>query len=389
MRKNLFKFSSAGQSLNGAPSTLALQWLWHKLCYSNCRHERTQNNLKLQTESIMTSDAIIDLIVHYDEAVNAGMSVADQVDFLTSNYKLLGETCGIYRDPINRNVITNFRPLQFLFASTSHIWALYDPGVLKTLPYDRQVILAQIGSHHYETRFVYTKIVNSTTLPLKTRALFCAARMDGSVWTEQPKFFENYYRFLCLGKQLHGEPEPDYPTTFSPRHFYRNLSPYYESHLPQKLAEAINSDNVAQFSIALALCNRQLSKNLILHLLRQQAINILTANLTAIDKFLSFEKTILFCASSVHEPVATSLLSAIESAAPDSIRNASDIFGNNALWYLFYREGSNRFSAPKQEKSIETLLIDAGCDPHHLNCIGLDYAATAAARQQLQRVDMC
>ena len=343
----------------------------------------------------MTKEAAINLVSHYDELVNAGMAVTDQVDFLTSNYKLLGEMCDVYRDPMRRNIISGFdniingfAPSEFLFQTSSHAWDLYDPGVLKTIPYDRQVILAQIGSRYDETSFVYTKIVNALFLPLETRALFCAARMAGYAWTEQTRFFGNYYRTLCLRKRLSGENEPNYPTTFSQRHFYRNFSSSYESQLPLKLAESINSDNVAQFNITLTLCNRQLSKNLVLHLLLRGAINILKANLSAIDRFLSLEKTVLFCASSVPEPVATHLLSAIEDTAPGSIKKASDIFSNNALWYLLYRNDLSKFRAG-QPFSIEKLLLDAGCDPHHLNCIGLDYAATAAARQQLQRVDMC
>lgn len=336
----------------------------------------------------MTKEAAIDLIAHYDERVNAGMSVTDQIDFLTSNYKLLAEIGAVYRDLMIRNHINGSSYSHFLFQTSSHIWDLYDPGVLKTIPYDRQVILAQIGSHYDETRFVYTKIVNALFLPLETRALFCAARMAGHAWTEQAKFFGNYYRTLCLRKKLSGEKGPLYPATFSQRHFYRNFSPSYESQLPQKLAESINSDNVAQFNITLTLCNRRLSKNLVLYLLLRGAINILKANLSAIDRFLSLEKTVLFCASSVPEPVATPLLSAIENATPGCIKKASDIFSNNALWYLFYRNDPSKFRTD-QSFSIEKLLLDAGCDPHHLNCIGLDYAATAAARQQLQRVDMC
>lgn len=120
----------------------------------------------------MTKEAAIDLIAHYDERVNAGMSVTDQIDFLTSNYKLLGEMSDVYRDPMRRNIISGFdniingfAPSGLLFQTSSHAWDLYDPGVLKTIPYDRQVILAQIGSHYDETSFVYTKIVNALFLP--------------------------------------------------------------------------------------------------------------------------------------------------------------------------------------------------------------------------------
>ena len=168
--------------------------------------------------------------------------------------------------------------------------------------------------------FVYTKIANALFLPLETRALFCAARMAGYAWIEQTRFFGNDYRTLCLRKKLSGENDPLYPKTFSQRRFYRNFSSSYESQLPQKLAESINLDNVAQFNITLTLCNRQLSKNLVLHLLLRGVINILKANLSAIDRFLSLEKTVLFCASSVPVPVATHLLSAIENATPGCMK---------------------------------------------------------------------
>lgn len=330
----------------------------------------------------MTKEEIIDLCIHYDERVDAGMSIAEQLEFLTANYKVLNETCNVYRDPIHHNTINSFVPLDFLMQTSSHLWDLFDPTALKSIPYAQQVLLALIGEHHDMAPFVFSRIISATSLPLETRALFCAARMSGWAWTEQTRFFGNYYRRLCLRKQLLGESEPNYPTTFSPRRFYHGLNSSYASQIPPELAAAISADNNAQFSIALTLCNRQLSKNLLLHLIRQSATNILVANLGAIDKFLSFEKTILFCVSSVPTPTTTALLSAIEKAAPGSISKASDIFGNNGLWYLFYRDNHCEIRNDHPQ-SIETLLLDCGCDPHHLNCIGLDYASTAKARRQL------
>ena len=103
-------------------------------------------------------------------------------------------------------------------------------------------------------------------------------------------------------------------------------------------------------------------------------------NETAIDLIAHYDERVN-AGMSVPEPVATPLLSAIENATPGCIKKASDIFGNNALWYGLHRLGENR-CAPE----IEKCLINHGCNPEATNRYGLSYASMVKAKEYLKAI---
>ena len=81
----------------------------------------------------------------------------------------------------------------------------------------------------------------------------------------------------------------------------------------------------------------------------------------------------------------------IDKSVPGTLRDARDIFGNNALWYLFYREGTGSRSwddaAAPATASIEALLLEHGCDPDRPNCLELTYNVVKTARKALRDMD--
>ena len=78
----------------------------------------------------------------------------------------------------------------------------------------------------------------------------------------------------------------------------------------------------------------------------------------------------------------------IDKSAPGTLRDARDIFGNNALWYLFYRNESSSHPSDDEDATdtdrIETLLLEHGCDPDQPNCLELTYNAIKVARAILR-----
>ena len=64
----------------------------------------------------------------------------------------------------------------------------------------------------------------------------------------------------------------------------------------------------------------------------------------------------------------------MEMAEPGVIRNATDIFGNNALWYGLHLLGSNE---------CEPATKQLGCDPAEPNNLGLTYNSIIEVRSVL------
>ena len=212
--------------------------------------------------------------------------------------------------------------------------------------------------------------------------------MRGFLWTEDRRIFANRYKQMYYQALTNGNPPPEYPRGFCKRRFYDKFSSSYASKLPQTLIDAIAADNPAQFSIMLTMSNRQLSKNLLLHLINASAINILLGNFDAVARFLPIDALTFYCASSLDQHLAVPLLKQIETSTPGTLRNTQDIFGNNALWYLLYHEGNSaghpwhndRFASIE---SIEALLLEYGCDPDQPNCLDLTYSSIKTAQNEL------
>ena len=170
------------------------------------------------------------------------------------------------------------------------------------------------------------------------------------------------------------------------RVFFDAIGSSYGLKLPQTLEEAILADEPARFAITRTMCNKQLSRNLILHLIYENANNIILANFAAVKRHIPLDELAFFCVLSLNLDLALPLLAEIEKSAQGTLRDARDIFGNNALWYLLYRNESS--GHPSDEDAtvtdrIEALLLEHGCDPDQPNCLELTYNAIKSARAAL------
>ena len=83
-------------------------------------------------------------------------------------------------------------------------------------------------------------------------------------------------------------------------------------------------------------------------------------------------------------------MTAIEGKEPGTIKNAKDIFGNNALWYTFYRSTNLNFyqstSAKEDFESISRFLLDNGVSPDAANCLDLTYSSMRKAQTTLSKI---
>lgn len=83
-------------------------------------------------------------------------------------------------------------------------------------------------------------------------------------------------------------------------------------------------------------------------------------------------------------------MTAIERNEPGTIRNVKDIFGNNALWYTFYRTTNLNFyqsiSAKEDFEAISRFLLDNGVSPDAANCLDLTYSSMRKAQTTLSKI---
>ena len=329
---------------------------------------------------------IIDFVLNFDKVAAVRMSLHDQASFIAMHFDEL------HNIPIKRDgYLFPWSALTTLFKTSFRIWNLYRPEFLATIPYEHQAILAEIGVSYEKTSAIYRLIQNSPDiLPPESRALFCAARMRGYRWQDEQPLFSTEYTLMCLQYQERGIARPEYPSAFSHNSFYKKFPSYFAANLPHVLSNAINADNIAQFAIALSVCNLTLSKNLLLYALANNATNILIANLNSFKHHLPFDSLILYCTSSVEVSTAIPLMTAIEENEPGAIRNAKDIFSNNALWYTFYRSTNLNFyqsiSQNEDFESISRFLLDNGVSPDAANCLDLTYSSMRKAQTTLSKI---
>ena len=341
----------------------------------------------------LSIDDAVKTVLSFDNLVREGMTTSEQIGFLIDNHAQLDEDYSIGGE--KRTVLLSdgryhtFRPLSTLFDSSAFAWNIYRPENLVDLTIQQLATLARIHDSRSDIPVQYQTIVEAThILPRAARALFCAIQMRGFLWTEDRRIFANRYKQKYYLALTNGKPLPEYPSGFCKRRFYGKFSSSYASKLPQTLIDAIAADNPAQFSIMLTMSNRQLSKNLLLHLINAGAINILLGNFDAVARFLPIDTLTFYCASSLDQHLAVPLLKQIEKVIPGTLRNAQDIFGNNALWYLLYQEGNSadhtgRNYRVSSSESIEALLLEHGCNPNQANCLDLTYNSIRVAQKEL------
>lgn len=176
---------------------------------------------------------------------------------------------------------------------------------------------------------------------------------------------------------------PNYPCAFSPTSLSLSYTPSNrQTQTPIRLIDAIRTDNYATFCIFRTLCSGEthLSRATAIQILTHHAINILICTLEDVLNTLSPEDVLFFCASSMPTKCIP-IIDALESRHPGIVRNARDLYGNNALWYGLHRLGENR-CAPEVEKH----LIELGCDPESPNLLDLSYASMLKAKEYLNAI---
>jgi hypothetical protein len=304
--------------------------------------------------------------LHFDAHVAEGLSLDAQTAFIRR-----------WTDSPDFNALKNTH-LDFadiLRLTSSRFWDIYHPANLVRVPSDRLPVLAQIAARpgHPACQFIVEHVINAIgSLPPATRALFCAARMRWRVHgNAEQLFFGTCFHRLCLLAESRGEPLPGAPSPVLRRGFLPSFPYSYEAQLPAPLRDAIEADAPVPFAMAMALCGRRLSKHLLLYLLTRAAGHILAEYLPALRNARPLADVVLYCASSLPADPAIALLHAIDRADPGAVARAADLFGNNALWNLLYREEDRYGHVSSDTPRLETTLLALGCDPDRPNILAL------------------
>ncbi len=354
----------------------------------------------------LAKEEAVKIALDFDNHVRRGMTIAAQIDFLVDNYGTLSGDYKIQKPGTVDDDMQNgwnggrsrFRPLGILFTISNLVWEVYRPENLVGLSPRHLTTLSNIGSGSWPSGLYYlftkrfqTIVAASHILSPIVRAFFCAVRLSGWDWRGNRHFFGAEFERLALLSEMSGEPRPEFPRCLTQRSFFGKTSLSFGLQLPLALQAAISTDNPARFGITMTMCNKQLSKNLLLHLFRMEAINIILANFDVVKRHIPLDELALFCASSLNLPMALPLLAEIEKSAPGTLRDARDIFGNNALWYLLYSsEKGYSYSSDDEDATdipkIEALLLEHGCDPDLPNCLELAYNTVKAARKELATI---
>ena len=363
-----------------------------------------------QTEAIETA-------FDFNNRIKRGMTISEQIDFLVDNFFVLND---LYWDvvkagradgwcPVRRPCRLGehaFSPTKILFQTAPLVWDVYRPENLVGLSPRQLAALAILGASIWNTApgdFAYMNygyveryralVGASHILPPETRAFFFAGKLEGWNIMVHQCYFDAEFQRLALIAEMHGKPGPRHPRGFNKRTFYKSFdfSPSCGSKLPPKLQEAIAADDPVRFGNALATHKRNPSKEMIINLVYKNAVHILLSNFGAVKRHVPLDELAFFCVSSLSRDMALPLLGRIEMSRPGTIRDTTDVFGNNLLWYVFFRKENfghvHLIDGNKAAVPIESFLLEHGCDPDHFNCLELSYNAVKAARKELAKLE--
>ena len=357
-RKFLFKFSSVGQSLIVNPIVHDWESRWHGLCYRLT--VMSARYIPAKTAKII--DGLKPLL-------ERNASASEVLEFLFAVQQESGGW-GI--------------GLNDLFKRYRSFWSIIDERQLPLLDSRHQAMFALVAKNdsNWITRFF--AIVKSTNvqsaLTKSFFALFLLARQAITLRTEEMNTFVSTRQ--PNGAQFPFSPNTKLSSPFAftrDMFFGRTIQPF-EKGLPKDFKEAMDDDNPSQFEILRTLLNKSLTQSLVKALFMHNAVKIIIHHLGTVEQIIAPKDILFFCVSSMPKS-SIALINALNNKSPNLVRNARDIFGNNALWYGLHRLGENKCSS-----QIERLLLDLGCDPNTSNCYGLSYDSMLRAKEALKTI---
>ena len=304
-RKSLFKFSSVGQSLNGAPS--------HWPCNDSGTNFAT---------------IIADMSARYIPATTA--EVIDKLNLIVERTNSPAEILECLFKISQSDGGWGSR-LEDLFKRYRSLGALIGLHTLQKLDKRHQAMFAIVAKHDKRWERSFLEIVYDTKhYAPETRALFAVLLIGlRTPNLSHPVLFQEAYCQMILSHSPTFEPLPPFPCAFNSDTFCARLSKSYERTMPYDLMNAITTDDVAQFEIQRTLHNKTFTCSLVKTLFKHGACKILTYNINTAETFIDPKDILFFCASTL-SPSCICLIKTLESRHPGIVANAHDIFCNNA-----------------------------------------------------------
>ena len=144
--------------------------------------------------------------------------------------------------------------------------------------------------------------------------------------------------------------------------------------IPEKMRQAIETDNKEIFMIYKDLAGIKYSYSLIKEVMAAGAKNIFAEIVKSKDLFkrcsITLPELAVNCTLAFEDSVSVSFLQSIEEVYPGELKNVRDHWNRNLLWYAVHNQKTTFFHPFCK---LTEFLLQAGCDPDNQNQLGIPW----------------
>lgn len=337
------------------------------------------------------NNELVDVITDFDKYIDAGLS---KEELLSLVIKVRDNSNGMRAYNDGRGIVAPSTIIEcgpdLLVKCCNRFIELLDSDLLASLPENQlsglHAFLSSPSDEFYLKLFRRIIISETDKFPESTRAKVFKAMITLSCWPRDNAIEHNESFWRKANSLIRHPAQGEFvladPNTFT---FYDGIYRHYKEPSAFSHCAAITTDNPTAFHIALDLAGRRMSKNILLLLVKNNAINIISDFLSTtnqIEKVYSPTELLFFASASMPGSLALKIIEILATKYPGICRDSRDLYGNNALWYTLYRGyrcGWQHNITLDNTEGIVQLLIKNGCDPEHHNCLHLSFKAVHEA----------
>ena len=144
--------------------------------------------------------------------------------------------------------------------------------------------------------------------------------------------------------------------------------------IPEKMRQAIETDNKEVFMIYKDLAGVKYSYSLIAEIMASGAKNIFAEIVKSKELFkqrsITLPELAVYCTLAFEDAVSVPFLQSIEEVYPGELKNVRDHWNRNLLWYAVHNQ-KTAFFHPFCK--LTEFLLQAGCDPDNQNQLGIPW----------------
>lgn len=136
---------------------------------------------------------------------------------------------------------------------------------------------------------------------------------------------------------------------------------------------AIYEDDLPTFAMSLDISGTKLSFSMLAEIIEFGAVDVfryLMENRMVSDDIIPLRELCIYLATRFSDRVSVPMLAVIDEVCPGAIRNTTDDFGRNLLWYAIQNMRTGWFHP---DCKLTPFLLEHGCDPQNNNQVGLTW----------------